>query len=311
MASKVMVDSGAHSIFVREVLKKQHGVLNFEYYETDEFWNYVNDYGQWLKENKHLLDVYVSVDVIHSPELSWKVQRHLEDEFGVSPLPVYHSGEDFSWFKKYCDNYEYIGVSGLGQEVSKVAWTKNIGIPVFTYICPGPIYKPTHKIHGFALTSPSLMTSYPWFSVDSTSWVQFGKYGIVIIPYKKNGVYDFTKSPYCVFVSSRPASKSKDLHYDNLVGLHQEYFNEYCEENGFVMGSSCFKHVADGHKITAGEQWADRSTNLVEVIQEKGLSNSHEIRDKINLLYYLDLEKNSPAWEDLVWKPKTVATTLF
>lgn len=310
MDSKIFIDSGAHSLFVREILKKQHGKLTFEYYETDEFWSYVDAYAKYIHENKHLVEVYVSVDVIHNPELSWKVQRYLEDSYGLKPLPVYHSGEDFTWFKKYCDNYDYIGVGGLGQEVSRTTWINNIGTPVFSYICKKPDYKPIRKIHGFAMTAPSLVTGYPWYSVDSTSWVQFGKYGIVIVPYKKGGVYDYTQSPNTVFVSSRPKSKSNINHFDNAVGMHKGYFADYFAERGFVLGKSEFKKVGEGYKLEAEEQWADRKSNLVEVVLERGLSNHHELRDQLNLMFYLDLEKNTPEYPR-AWKPKAKITQLF
>lgn len=310
MDNRIMIDSGAHSIFVREVLKKQQGELRFDYYETDEFWNYVDAYAKYVTKNLHLLDLYVSVDVIHNPELSWKVQRYLEDEWKLKPLPVYHSGEDFKWFKRYCDNYDYIGVGGLGQEVSRSTWIKNIGIPVFSYICEKPSYKPIRKIHGFALTAPSLVTAYPWYSVDSTSWVMFGKYGIVIVPYKKDGVYDYTKSPNTVFVSSRPKSKSSVNHFDNAVGMHQSYFLDYFKEHGFKIGSSEFRNESEGYKLKNNEHWADRKCWLVETIIEEGLSNNHALRDQINLLFYLDLEKNTPTYPR-AWKPKSKITTLF
>lgn len=310
MESKLMVDSGAHSLFVREILKKQHGKLDFGYYETDEFWNYVDAYGVFIQKHEHLLDVYVSVDVIHNPELSWKVQRHLEDVYKITPLPVYHSGEDFSWFKKYVDNYEYIGVSGLGQEVSKPTWYQNIGMPVFSYICKKPSYEPIRKIHGFAMTAPGIIAEFPWYSVDSTSWVMFGKYGIVIIPYKKDGQYVYTKSPNTVFVSSRPKSKSNADHFDNVVGMHQDYFTNYFEEKGFVVGKSEFKTVEKGYKVVEGEQWADKSNNLVEVIIEPGLCNRHELRDQLNLQFYLDLEKYTPPYPR-PWKSKFRTSQLF
>jgi hypothetical protein len=311
MNSKIMIDSGAHSLFVREILKKQHGELSFGYYETDEFWEYVDAYAKYIQENQHLIEVYVSVDVIHNPELSWKVQRYLEDNYKLRPLPVYHSGEEFKWFKKYCDNYDYIGVGGLGQEVSRSTWIKNIGVPVFSYICTKDSdYRPVRKIHGFAMTAPSLVTAYPWYSVDSTSWIQFGKYGIVIVPYKKDGKYDYTQSPNTVFVSSRPKAKSNELHFDNVVGIHQNYFASYFEERGFALGKSEFRNVSDGYKLQPGEAWADRKNLLVETIVEPGLSNCHELRDRINLMYYLDLEKNTPEYPRQ-WKPKAKITTLF
>jgi hypothetical protein len=154
--------------------------------------------------------------------------------------------------------------------------------------------------------------SYYWTgnSVDSTSWVQFGKYGIVIVPYKKGGVYDYTQSPNTVFVSSRPKSKSNRDHFDNVVGMHQSYFTSYFEERGFVLGKSEFRTEAEGYKLQVGEQWADRKTNLVETIIESGLSNNHELRDQLNLQFYLDLEEKTPAYPR-AWKPKAKITQLL
>lgn len=309
MPSRIMVDSGAHSIFVKEILKKKHGQLDFGYYETDEFWDYVDAYGEYISKNKHMIDLYVSVDVIHSPELSWKVQKYLEKEWKIKPLPVYHSGEDFKWFKKYVDEYDYIGVGGLGQEVTRSTWMKNIGIPVFSYICKKPDYTPIRKIHGFAMTAPSLVTGFPWYSVDSTSWVMFGKYGIVIVPYKRKGLYDYSKSPNTVFVSSRPESKGNIGHFENVVDMHQSYFQKYFEENGFILGKSEFKEVSGGYALRENEQWANRKKGIVEVIIEKGLSNQHELRDQLNLLFYLNLEKSLPY--PRAWKPPCKVTQLF
>ena len=39
------------------------------------------------------------------------------------------------------------------------------------------------KTHGYAVTSPLLMKTYPWFSVDSASWIHQGGMGVVGTPY--------------------------------------------------------------------------------------------------------------------------------
>jgi hypothetical protein len=304
----IFVDSGAHSIYNKEVRDNN---FDYSYYETDKFWEYVDSYCKFIKANEHLVDVFVSVDVIYNPELSWKVQRYIEDTYKIIPMPVFHAGEDFAWFKKYLDNYEYIGIGGIGQQTTKSQWVKNMGDPVFSMICKAPDYLPTHKLHGFAMTAPSLLAAYPWYSVDSTSWIQFGKYGIIIVPKKINETYRYDLSPELVTVTSRPAKKGEMNHLDNVVSIHQDYFLTYFEEKGYIIGKSEFKTIdPKGYKLQENEQWAVRKEGLVEVILEKGLSNSHELRDQINLMFYLDLEMNLPIWP-WPWVKKAKQTRLF
>ena len=305
--SRIMVDSGAHSLYNQFVAPKNE----YAYYETDAFWAYVDSYAAFIKENQHLIEVYVNVDAIFNPELTWKVQKYMENQHGLHPLPVVHAGTNISWFKKYMDNYNYIGIGGMAQKGAKDGWIKNLGDPVFSLICRPPNYEPTHKIHGFAITAPSLLARYPFYSVDSTSWIQFGKYGAVIIPRKKNGVYNYKESPYITFVTSREAKKGHVGHFDNFVDMHQGYFHDYFTEKGFIIGSSTFRTIdPTGYKITENEHWADRKAGLVETIIELGLSNSHELRDQLNIQFYLDLEANLPPWP-WSWKPKTKTRLLF
>jgi len=305
---KIFLDSGAHSLYKREVMGKVP--IDWSYYESDEFWKYVDEYADFIKKNQSLITVYVNVDVIHNSELTWKVQKYLEDHHKLNPMPVFHTGEDFKWFKKYLDNYDYIGVGGLGQEQVKSQWITTMGDPVFSLVCKSPDYLPTHKLHGFAMTSPSLLTRYPWYSVDSTSWIQFGKYGAVVIPRKKMNKYIYSESPYITFVTSREVKKSSQGHFENFVGMHQDYFYDYFEEKGFIIGSSEFKTVPDDYKLQEKEHWCNKKENLVEVIIEEGLSNSHELRDQLNIQFYMDLEASLPSWP-WPWIRKSKVRTLF
>lgn len=297
--NSLFLDSGAHSLFNEKV--KGKGYTDWSYYESDHFWNYVDDYCNFILTNQHMIEVYVSVDVIFNPELSWKVQQYMEKEYGLKPMPVFHSGEDFKWFKKYMDNYEYIGIGGPGQTTTKAHWARTIGDPIFSMICKPPHFLPSHKLHGFAITAPTLLTAYPWYSVDSSSWVQFGKYGMVVIPRSKNGKYNYRISPYTPFVSSRPIKKGNKNHFDHAVDIHQDYFNDYFAEKGFVMGRSEFKTVdPTGYKLQKDEYWANlrsnRKAGLVEIILERGLSNDHIHREKLNTQFYLDLEASIPPY---------------
>lgn len=305
MKSKVFLDSGGHSL---HALRGK--TLPVDFCETDAFWDYVEKYCEYIDKNKELLETYVTVDIVNDPELCWKVQRYMECIWNLSPMPVYHGGEDWKWLIKYLDNYEYIGVTGLARGYTKSQWIRDMGDPLFSLICKKPNYLPTHKIHGFAMTSPSLITAYPWYSVDSTSWIQFGKYGAVIIPRKINGKYSYCKSPYITFVTSRDAKKCSQGHFDNFVDIHQTYFYEYFKEKGFIVGSSEFKTVDANYKLQTNEHWADKRCGLVEIVIEEGLCNSHELRDKLNIIFYLDMEAQLPSWP-WPWIKKVKATKLF
>ena len=66
------------------------------------------------------------------------------------------------------------------------------------------------------------MQNYPWYSVDSSAWVQAGSVGNIyfndrIIPISEHS----------------PSRKKRDGHYDNLPKSQQEAIREYVEGKGF------------------------------------------------------------------------------
>lgn len=94
-------------------------------------------------------------------------------------MPIYHQGESMEWLKRMVDyGCPYIGVSPSNDYATpqRQLWLDD----VFDYLGSLPTLP---KTHGYAVTSPVLMKQYPWFSVDSASWVQLGGYGGVNTPY--------------------------------------------------------------------------------------------------------------------------------
>jgi len=136
-------------------------VNGYSFYESDAFWNYVDQYAEWVKQRLHLIDVYVNVDVIFNPELSWKTLKYLENTHDLNPLPVIHANTDKKWLYKHLDNYEYLGIGGVGQEKTVKEFLP-FGDMVFNAITDTKGY-PTHKTHGFAMTSNFLLNRFPWY----------------------------------------------------------------------------------------------------------------------------------------------------
>jgi hypothetical protein len=301
-----MLDSGAHSLFKEHVGRPNEG--SYDFFESDDFWGFVDRYCEFLNQNKDKFAVYVNVDVIFNPELSWKVQKYMESK-GLNPLPVFHNGEDLKWLKKYVDNYEYIGIGGLGQIVSKSQWAIGVGDPAFNIICDGNGY-PKVKVHGFAMTSPELILTFPFYSVDSSSWMQFGKYGLIVIPRKISGKFVYDVPPLIINVSSRKKRKADKNHFDNLPYIERLHVYEYLEMIGLKMGESELKEV-DFDRTKCEFPISNKEISDKEIIIERGVCNDGEIRSRANLRYYLDLEANIPPWpRKWIKNNKAMITTL-
>lgn len=185
----VLLDSGAYSLISNAIKigmqkleeegtskksdKKQSGsvqrsadartLADYSYFDTKEVKDFMKNYVLFVNKYKNQLDIYVNIDVIFNPERTWENQKYLES-MGIRPMPVYHFGEDIKWLKKYMDNYEYIGIGGLGQDVTKNRFVLQHGDPVFSLLEDS---KQEIKTHGFAITSLDLMLRYPWYSCDS------------------------------------------------------------------------------------------------------------------------------------------------
>src|SRR5512133_2802594 len=62
----------------------------------------LNEYIQFIKDNKEVIDVYANLDVIGSAQGTWK-NHNLMVKAGLNPMPVFHYGEDKKWLKMYLD----------------------------------------------------------------------------------------------------------------------------------------------------------------------------------------------------------------
>lgn len=275
----LFLDSGAHSLYVREVIKKgKKGGYGF--FKTKEFQEYVDGYATFVLKHLDVLDYYANVDVIFDPELSWKTLKYLEKEYGLHPVPVIHYGTDFSWIKKHLDaGYEFLGIGGVGQRVSAASyihWADSL----FECLCPGPSHLPIVRTHGFAMTSLFLLRRYPWWSVDSASWEKTGAFGSILVPDRRDGKWDFIETPWQISVSEESPAMSKrntigrciqDMNKDGLV---KKLVLDWLEEIKIPVGS----------RNDSGETI------------EKGVTNYHVCRKQACLYYFDRFVKTLPEW---------------
>jgi len=159
---KVFLDSGAFSAFTKGV-------------SVD-----IPKYCDYIKRNKDIIEhvdgtILASVlDGIGDPLKTYQNQLEME-RLGVRPLPCFHYGEDERYLEWYIANYDYITIGGMvpiSTPQLKI-WLDRIWEK---YLTDGS-GRPRVKVHGFGLTTVSLMERYPWYSVDSSSWVQIARVG--------------------------------------------------------------------------------------------------------------------------------------
>lgn len=165
--AKVFLDSGAFSAFTLGA------TLNL-----DEYCQYIRDNIDIIRVEDGVLMASV-LDGIGDPLKTWENQRAMELQ-GIKPLPCFHAGEDERYLEWYVQNYEYITLGGMvGTSTKQLRiWLDRIWN---RYLTDGS-GRARIKVHGFGITSIPIMESYPWYSCDSSSWIQSTAFGTVVTP---------------------------------------------------------------------------------------------------------------------------------
>lgn len=130
------------------------------------------EYVRWLRRNAAHVGAYANLDVIGDSKATARNQGVLEAE-GLTPIPAFHYGSDVAEFDRLVERYERIAVGGL---VPMLKRPKAL-VPFLDDLFErGLRRRPGLKLHGFGVTTWSLMVRYPWDSVDSSAWVSGAKF---------------------------------------------------------------------------------------------------------------------------------------
>lgn len=171
---KVFLDSGAFSAFSLGV------DINIE------------AYAEFIKGNQDIIEMASVLDAIGDAEGTYHNQNRLE-ALGAAVLPCFHYGEPLDLCEYYVKNYKYMTIGGMVPIPNNKleVWLDEIWSKVLT---DKDGYART-KVHGFGLTARSLMAKYPWYSVDSSSWVQMGANGNLVLPELERPIAMSERSP--------------------------------------------------------------------------------------------------------------------
>jgi hypothetical protein len=295
----VFMDSGAWALCRLYVLKQgkkaeqmgKHGRLleepflrgaqgDFSYYDLTKgspFRAYCDSYASFVRKFQDRIELFANIDAIGSPEITWEIQRFFEKEHGLRLVPVIHCGTELKWVEKYIANgYDIIGLGGYARKIAReelIRWTDE----VFVHICPESHgYNPIVRVHGFALTAWEYMIRWPWYCVDSTSWVKYSAYGWIILPrWTETAGFRYDRPPLVVNMSWRsPFKADRHKHLDNSMGSIKENVMLWLKHVGVKLG----KVDKEGNELA------------------KGVISSHESRSTANLHYFLNLQNSLPKW---------------
>ena len=202
---RVFLDSGAFSAFFGGV-------------EID-----LAAYCDYIHRNHDIIEVASVLDGIGDPLKTYNNQAAMEKR-GTRPLPCFHYGEDPEYLKFYVDKYEHITLGGMVpiSTPQLQLWLDEIWDKYLT----DSAGRPRLRVHGFGMTSLPLMKRYPWYSVDSSSWVQIANFGNILMP-RNNAILSVS--------SDSPTLKEKGKNFFNLPKLQQDKIREEIEAAGFTV----------------------------------------------------------------------------
>lgn len=128
----------------------------------------IHDYAKFVIKHQDIINVYPNLDVKGDLEATVANQKILEDQYGLHPIPVFHVNT-LRWdiLEKYIEEYDYIALGAIaGEKLGDEYLIKALD----NVFCRAK-RKPTTKFHGFGFTMRKFLERYPFYSVDSTSWL--------------------------------------------------------------------------------------------------------------------------------------------
>lgn len=163
-----MTDSGAFSFMG----KFSEDSPEYSEMSKEKFWlEYLEEYTAWVVAHKEYIFSAANLDldkiVGYSVVDKWnRVYFEPIEKLGVHIVYVAHETDTEPFlprFKQYCIRYKYVGANQTWKK-----YAPQIYQMVKHYRC---------RIHGFAWTELGLLRHYPFFSVDSVTWLGGVRFG--------------------------------------------------------------------------------------------------------------------------------------
>lgn len=152
----------------------------------------VKEYAQYL--NKHKVKFAFNLDPPDNHE-SLQNLYYLQENTDTYIIPIFHGQEyeDSKWrpiLDYYIDNYPFIALGGIAESRGDRSGRERFFDYVFSKT------KDKVAVHGLGTTQQSLLKRYPFYCVDSTSWMQMMRFGSSKVYSKKMAKVKARKNHY-------------------------------------------------------------------------------------------------------------------
>ena len=177
LSSRLFIDSGAYSV-------AHSGAV----IDIDEYISYINansDIKIWVELDKIPYPVLNKATAKECSEVSWKNYVYMRERVNpeVTLLPVYHFGEPVSALIRILNTKingklaDYICIGGRHGVSTAEQITYFRGIHQIIKQSDNP----NVRVHGLGITVPKILESFPFYSSDSTTWLQLAVNGQILL----------------------------------------------------------------------------------------------------------------------------------
>ena len=291
----MILDSGAVALYNRHVKKSTQGAAgvhikdrrteDYSFYKSKEFKKYRRAYLKYVLKNKAQWSGCINLDIINNAEESYKSLKWFAKR-GADLIPVYHFGSPLSYLQQYIDDgYKFIAIGGVTPNRWEVV--EQPLIDIWKKYFEGTDI----KVHGLACTSFNLITNFPWYSVDSTSWRKSAAYGKIYVPYlKKDKSFNFNRAPFVLGTSMDSLTQEKkEAHANTLTekGHKEKAFLKWMEYIKIPLGSVITT------KTPSEKPSLLPTFDKTHEMDEWGLLSHHNARGEANMEYFSELVASS------------------
>jgi hypothetical protein len=199
-----LLDSGAFTF-----MNKKVGNINWD--------KYIIDYGSFIKKHNIKLFFELDIDNIVGLKEVERLRTKLEKITQKQCIPVWHKSRKLEYWYKMVREYDYVAIGGI---VTKEIKRKEHYI--FSKLLK--IAEENNcKVHGLGYTNLKGLKKYPFFSVDSTSWISGQKF-LNIMQYIGNGNFKIHRPN----INQKGINPKRRLEYNFKEWVK---FQKYAEKN--------------------------------------------------------------------------------
>lgn len=124
-----------------------------------------DEYIRWVERWASHFTVAAGPDVIGDPVATRDATLRMRERVTSIPvLPTFHVGEDWRYLDFWAERTDYLALGGMVPFVRRPKLLTRWCAEAFRRI------PPTTRVHGFGLTTMSMLQRFPWYSADSSTW---------------------------------------------------------------------------------------------------------------------------------------------